>query len=79
MLEVAPSDHLPLCLMLNRRVYVPKIHRFRFENVWIKENDCVNLVKQSWDSTEGEELMVKIEFCRMKLEEWGGGVNKEFK
>ncbi|XP_074352289.1 uncharacterized protein LOC141691448 [Apium graveolens] len=62
-----------------RKVYVPKIQRFRFENVWIKESECKNLVQQSCESVEGEELMTKIELCRMKLEEWGGGATKNFK
>lgn len=78
-MEVAPSDHLPLFLMLNRTVYVPKIQRFHFENMWVKNSECRNLVQHSWESVEGEELMTKIEFCRMKLEEWGGGETKKFK
>lgn len=78
-LEVAESDHLPLFLLLNRKIYVPRSQRFRFENVWVRKSECLNLVKQSWESKEGENLMTKIEFCRMKLEEWGGGVSKEFK
>ncbi|XP_074327069.1 uncharacterized protein LOC141665009 [Apium graveolens] len=77
--NVAPSDHLPLHLQLNKRVYVPKERRFRFENVWVKEKECLNLVKQSWESTEGEELIDKIKYCCMKLEEWGGGVSTEYK
>lgn len=78
-IDVAPSDHLPLSLQLNKQVYVPKAKRFRFENVWIKEKDCLQLVKNSWESTVGEEILNRISFCCLKLEEWGGGVNQEFK
>ncbi|KAL8106281.1 hypothetical protein AgCh_029900 [Apium graveolens] len=53
-LEVATSDHLPLFLQLNKHVYTPKARQFRFENVWLKEKDCVNVVKNSWDSMEGQ-------------------------
>ncbi|XP_074342384.1 uncharacterized protein LOC141679922 [Apium graveolens] len=78
-LEVAPSDHLPLNLQLNRQVYMPKAKRFRFENVWIKEKDCLQLIKNSWASTEGETIMSRIQLCCIKLEEWGGGVKQEFR
>ncbi|XP_074362148.1 uncharacterized protein LOC141702349, partial [Apium graveolens] len=78
-LEVAPSDHLPLHLQLNKKVYVPRSKRFKFENVWLKEKDCFNLVKDSWDRTGGREILEKINFCCLKLEEWGGGINQEYK
>lgn len=78
-LDVAPSDHLPLNLQLNRQVYVLKTKRFRFENNWIREKDCLQVVKNSWGSTVGEDILSRISFCCLKLEEWGGGVNQEFK
>lgn len=78
-LEVAPSDHLPLSLQLNMRVYVPKAKQFRFENFWIKEKDCLNVVKNRWESTVGDDIMSRIQFCCIKLEEWGGGMKQEFK
>lgn len=78
-IEVATSDHLPLHLLLNKQVYVPKRKRFRFENVWVNEKDCFNLVKNSWELTQGKELLDKINFCCLKLEEWGGGQSQEFK
>lgn len=39
-IEVATSDHLPIHLDLNRQVYVPRGHRFHFENVWLREHEC---------------------------------------
>lgn len=32
-LHVSTFDHLPLFLELNKKVYVPKVRRFKFENV----------------------------------------------
>ncbi|WOH16647.1 hypothetical protein DCAR_0936205 [Daucus carota subsp. sativus] len=43
-LEVATSDHLPLYLHLNKRIYVHKQQRFHFENMWLREQDCRNVV-----------------------------------
>lgn len=48
-LEVVTSDHLPLYLQLNKQVYRPKEHRFRFENQWLKEKECETVVKNGWN------------------------------
>lgn len=78
MIEVSTSDHLPLLLQLNLQVYVPRTKRFRFENLWIRETECINVVKNSWEENETSRIMGKIEYCCLKLEEWGGGKMKDF-
>ncbi|XP_074336615.1 uncharacterized protein LOC141673774 [Apium graveolens] len=78
-LEVSTSDHLPLFLELNRQVYVPKTRRFRFENMWIKEDQCQKLVKDSWEEVMGRSIMEKVEYVCWKLAEWGGGQVKEMR
>ncbi|KAL8124141.1 hypothetical protein AgCh_011956 [Apium graveolens] len=78
-LDVATSDHLPLFLHLNRKVYVSRGRRFKFENVWLKEKECESLVKESWESTRGQELLHRINTCCLKLIEWGGGLSQEYK
>lgn len=78
-LEVATSDHLPIFLQLNKQVYVPKPKRFRFENLWLREKDCLNVVKNSWSIMRGRGIMDKIGMCCTKLEEWGGGLSAEYK
>ncbi|KAL8156372.1 hypothetical protein AgCh_001462 [Apium graveolens] len=59
-LEVSSSDHLPLYLMLNRQVYVPKVKRFRFENMWIKEDECRNIVLDCWHRMDVINIMDKM-------------------
>lgn len=76
--DVSTSDHLPLYLQTNKRVYVPKAKRFRFENVWIREKECLTVVKNSWESAASGEIMEKIRLCCLKLEEWGGGLSSEY-
>ena len=76
-LVVSTSDHLPLFLQLNSQIYVPKAKRFRFENIWIREADCMAVVKNSWENYEMGSILDKIEYCCLKLEEWGGGKIKE--
>lgn len=54
-------------------MYVPKSSKFRFENMWIKEDQCLKLVKESWEATVERIIMEKVEFVCLKLEEYGGG------
>lgn len=79
MLEVATSDHLPLFLQINKQVYRSKEKRFRFENVWLREKECMQVVKNGWEEAEDRNLLEKIEFCGVKLQEWGGGLSNEYK
>lgn len=78
-IELSTSDHLPLFLDLNRKVYVQKRKRFRFENVWIREKDCYNLINDCWQEEGHENIIDKITRCCIKLEEWGGGMVKEMR
>lgn len=44
-LDITTSDHLTLNLQLNKKIYVPKTHRFRFESMWVKEKDCLHFIQ----------------------------------
>ncbi|XP_074337072.1 uncharacterized protein LOC141674252 [Apium graveolens] len=77
--EVSTSDHKPLSLQLNRQVYMPKGHRFQFENMWIHEAECRGIIQDCWDEAEDQSLMEKLGKYCLKLEEWGGGLIKHLK
>ncbi|XP_074346881.1 uncharacterized protein LOC141685690 [Apium graveolens] len=77
--EVSTSDHMPLCLQLNRQVYMPRSKRFRFENMWIQENECRNIIQECWNGEHSCDIMHKMARCCVKLEEWEGGMIKELK
>lgn len=63
-LEVSTSDHLLLCIMLNKQVYMPKERRFRFKNVWIKERECRNIIQECWYSEGDTNIMEKmVRYC----------------
>lgn len=66
------SDHLPLFLNLMKQVYVPRAKRFKFENTWIREQDCRGVVKQGWERAGCGTILEKIRSCGSKLQEWGG-------
>lgn len=76
-LEVSTSDHLPLFLELNKLVYVPKVRKFKFENMWIREDQCRKVVQDSWEQVVGKDVIDKLEFCCIKLDEWGGGKQRK--
>ncbi|XP_074369831.1 uncharacterized protein LOC141711338 [Apium graveolens] len=76
-LEISTSDHLMLCISLNRQVYRPREQRFRFENVWIKDSECRNIVQECWN--RDSDIVEKMVRCCAKLEEWGGGLIKEIR
>lgn len=78
-LDVSTSNHLFLNLYLNRKMYVPKIHRFRFENMWLKEKDCLHIIQTCWLKMAGYSITDKIQYRCLKLEEWGRGVVEEFR
>lgn len=77
--EVSSSDHLPLFLDLNRRVYVERGKLFRFANMWIKEKECYSLINNCWHGEGLMDIMEKLKLCCVKLEEWGGGMVKEIR
>lgn len=68
-IELSTSDHLPLLLDLNKRVYVQKGKRFRFENMWIREKDCYSLINGFWNGEGHRDIIDKMMLCCIKLEE----------
>lgn len=77
--ESSTSNHLPLVLDLNKRVYAPRSRRFHFENMWVREKDCYSLINNCWHEEGHRDIMDKVAFCCIKLEEWGGRLVKEMK
>lgn len=67
MIDMATSDHLPLYLHLNRQTYVPQQKRFRFENVWLREQECRNVVRNGWEMAANLDILGNIRLCGVKL------------
>lgn len=66
-MEVPTSDHLPLFLQLNKWIYMPRKQRFRFENTWLRENECKNVVSNGCDSVDRIDINEKIRACAHRL------------
>lgn len=71
-MDVSTSDHLPIYIQLHKRIYMPKKRRFQFENVWLKEEECKQVVMNGWGEAGNRNIMEKIEYCGFKLQEWEG-------
>ncbi|XP_074374335.1 uncharacterized protein LOC141714732 [Apium graveolens] len=54
-LEGSPSDHSPLLLCPERHVRGNKKRSFRFENVWLTESMCFQIIKDCWEDEEDKQ------------------------
>ena len=41
--------------------------KFRFENSWLREPDCAEIVEKSWSSAVGLPILIKISVCNSDL------------
>ena len=75
-LETISSDHSALLLDFLEKT-VSRQRRFRFENAWIKEDDCRHLVGVSWSRNGRSNIQDKIAECGHDLR-YGGGEKVAF-
>ncbi|XXG49420.1 hypothetical protein AAC387_Pa02g3610 [Persea americana] len=59
--------------------HIHKSKRFRFENLWLREVDCVDVIRNSWVSSVGSPIQRKISVCGSALLEWGGHLARDFR
>ena len=78
-LEASCSDHLPILLDRNPVVNSSRIKKFRFENNWLREADCIAIVKGSWSSSVGMPIQSQIEACGSALSRWGNHCSRDFR
>ncbi|XP_073119425.1 uncharacterized protein [Henckelia pumila] len=77
-LEAATSDHSAILLKFELMAF----HRrkcFRFENAWISEPDCKEVVKNGWKDHDADNIQKKIEWCGKDLQMWGDTLKLKFK
>ncbi|TQD71025.1 hypothetical protein C1H46_043451 [Malus baccata] len=70
---VIGSDHCPLIIQREPKRASGK-RPFRFQSVWVKEVECVNLVEQCWAKPVGGTVLgrwtARINDCRTQLQRW---------
>nr|GMD93398.1 uncharacterized protein LOC109157277 [Ipomoea batatas]GME02883.1 uncharacterized protein LOC109157277 [Ipomoea batatas] len=72
------SDHLPLQLTPVIAAPVSRCRRFCFDNMWLREETCTEIVSQSWSRTVGLDVLARIEACSRDIWSWGRKYNKDF-
>lgn len=70
-MEGSPSDHSPILLEPKTNILRKGRRRFRFENAWLTEPLCFQLVKDSWEANSEVDILQKIQFCGEELDVWG--------
>uniref|UniRef100_A0A803PF19 Reverse transcriptase domain-containing protein n=1 Tax=Cannabis sativa TaxID=3483 RepID=A0A803PF19_CANSA len=78
-IETSPSDHNPILLEFVLPEKVIPNRRFRFENAWLKEPMCLEIVKDCWNDTGRISVAGKIALCAEKLSKWGSNITGNFK
>jgi hypothetical protein len=81
------SDHSPILLVFGtnhdfREDSHSKTHLKRFENIWLQDKDCFQIVKTNWVQ-KNEDLKGNLQEVLSKLHQWGrtnfGNVPKEIR
>lgn len=69
-LDFSCSDHLPILLDPSPTLPISRHNRFRFENAWLHEADCSDVIQDSWSSYTGDSIQHRIMICGSALMEW---------
>ena len=78
-LDSSCSDHLPILLDPSPTQPIWRQNRFHFENSWLREADCSDVIRDSWSSYTGDSIQHRIMLCGFALMEWGGHFARDFR
>ncbi|KAM6569318.1 hypothetical protein CsatB_017303 [Cannabis sativa] len=78
-LEVSTSHHCSIQLVLDVEKRTVSQKQFRFENLWLCEPACLQLVKDTWELFLGFSVIEKIIYCGEKLLVWGKDYIRNFR
>lgn len=73
------SDHLPIFLEVIKVQQHNFSRRFKFENLWLQEARCREIVISSWSATTGLDLPHRITHCTGAVWNWGKCFTKNFR
>lgn len=66
-MDVSPSDHNPILMEPKTKVIATRTI-FKFENAWLTEPLCQQIVQDSWGSCGEDNIIHKVRRCGEKLE-----------
>lgn len=68
---VPTSDHLPIHMQMLPNFFPKSKSRFRFENLWLRESICRDIMVERWGNTQGMSLFDRIGTCSKAIWNWG--------
>ena len=74
-MEEFESDHIPLFLDTRYLGKTYRQRRFRFENNWLNEPGCGDVIMSSWESSIGQTIQYRLSACGRALAAWGASSN----
>lgn len=77
-LEDTSSDHCPIMLITEEKIKSTGKRPFRFENAWLTDPMCHQLVLESWEENNVVNIQQKVKLCGDNLEQWGREVTGRF-
>lgn len=78
-LHTAVSDHEPLLLELVCVDIPKKVFRFRFENMWLKEESFIKEVTETWKNLPKAHLILKLFDVSSFMARWGKSFFHKFR
>lgn len=78
-IEVSTSDHSPIFLEPKIVTKPLQVKRFKFENAWLREPMCLQIVKETWSMHQHKSIQEKIALCSETLSSWGKEITGKFK
>ncbi|XP_074352927.1 uncharacterized protein LOC141692083 [Apium graveolens] len=79
-LEVSTSDHSPIFLEPVNNVLIPsRVHKFKFENAWLREPVCQRIMEDSWNKNFNENMHTKLSRYLEEVSAWGQDFTGNFK
>ncbi|XP_019163599.1 PREDICTED: uncharacterized protein LOC109159940 [Ipomoea nil] len=71
-IQTDSSDHTALFLDIGGVDHVLRPRGFRFENAWLLDGGCREVVEREWSNTPGLALQARLGVCGRGLRRWGG-------
>ena len=78
-IEAPTSDHSTILIEFTCKNITLSTRAFRFENLWLQEKDCKDVVLLSWTTSKSLPLMEKIPACGSDIIAWGQTKTGKFK
>lgn len=77
-LEASQSDHIPIILWPVPSIFTRPGKKFKFENLWLREEQCREVVLFSWRNSIGLNILDRINHCGEAVGKWGNDYARKF-